>query len=59
MIDNRRFQKGSGVYTCEICGKKTRSTGRGDCDLANLCEKCYDKLSVENAIADGRRTKND
>jgi hypothetical protein len=55
MVDNRRFQKGSGVYTCEMCGKKTRSTGRGDNEMAKLCEKCYDELSDENAIADGRK----
>jgi len=57
MIDNRRFQKGSGVYICEMCGKKTRSTGRGDNENLKLCAKCYDEMSEENAIADGRGTK--
>lgn len=48
-----RFQRGSGVYTCEICGRKTRSTGRGDNEHMGLCAECFDLCGYENMIYDG------
>jgi ribosome-binding protein aMBF1 (putative translation factor) len=57
MVTTNRFQKGSGCFKCELCGKLTRSTGRGDNELLHLCKDCYDKSSDENAIVDGRMTQ--
>ena len=48
-----RFEAGSGCYDCRICGRKTRSTGRGDNELMQACEECYDMGGIENEIADG------
>ena len=53
MTDARRFAKGSAVYVCEACGKKTRATGRGDNENVNLCAKCYDEIVEENGHNDG------
>lgn len=55
-----RFTKGSGVYTCDCCGRQTRDTGDG----ANngLCSTCYDLAGYENMIMDGMQddlTKSD
>jgi len=47
-----RFEVGSGVYTCEVCGKRTRSTGRGDNENVGLCAKCYDEAGEENEHSD-------
>ena len=48
-----RFQRGSGCYVCVSCGKKTRSTGRGDNEYVGLCAKCYDEAGIENEHLDG------
>lgn len=50
--DNRRFQKGSGVYNCIVCGKRTRETGDGESDV-QMCALCYFKESWYNAVQDG------
>jgi CRISPR/Cas system-associated protein Cas10 (large subunit of type III CRISPR-Cas system) len=52
MRDARRFQPGSGVYTCGICGRKTRATGRGDNEYNESCAECYDLCGYENMIYD-------
>lgn len=54
MQNYSRFQKGSGVYVCGLCGKKTRATGRKDNELVELCKKCYEQMQKENAEADAR-----
>lgn len=54
---NSRFQRGSGCYTCGVCGKRTRSTGRGDCEHVKLCVDCYDRAGDENAVLDGQMTR--
>lgn len=46
-----RFGRGSGVYVCESCTRKTRQTG-GDNDSLRLCEECYEIAGLENAISD-------
>jgi rubrerythrin len=45
-----RFAKGSGVYTCAVCGKRTRRTGDGA--GVGLCEKCYEYATWENSHSD-------
>ncbi len=48
---NARFQRGSAVYECGCCGKKTRETGscESGCDL---CLMCFDWAGEENAHSD-------
>lgn len=48
-----RFAKGSGVYTCRSCDRKTRATGRGDNEDIRLCVECYELAGIENAFLDG------
>jgi hypothetical protein len=49
LITNR-FTKGSGCYTCNACGLKTRSTGdNGQC---HLCENCYELAGYDNMVSD-------
>lgn len=47
-----RFARGSGCYTCSSCGKKTRSTGRGDNENCGVCVKCFDNGGLENQHSD-------
>ncbi len=55
MTTNRpknRFLKGSGSFTCDICGKRTRSTGRGDNENIGLCVACFDECGHQNTHSD-------
>lgn len=53
MNDNRRFQKDSGVYTCECCGKRTRETGNGESmSGGSYCAFCLELLEQENCLND-------
>lgn len=46
-----RFEKGSGVYTCRMCSRKTRATGE-DNQYVQLCYECFDLAGIENQISD-------
>ncbi len=39
------------VYTCRICGKKTRETGEDE-SLVSLCVSCHAMAGQENAHSD-------
>lgn len=52
MKKTNRFEKGSGCYNCRVCSRKTRSTGRGDNEIINLCEECFEIGGLENEIMD-------
>jgi hypothetical protein len=52
MRNASRFQRGSGCYICQGCGKRTRSTGRGDNEHVRMCEDCYDEAGLENMHSD-------
>ena len=52
MSKGSRFQKGSGCYTCTCCKKLTRSTGRGDNEMAKMCADCFDLAGIENYTMD-------
>lgn len=41
----------SKMFTCEMCGKKSRHTGYGSMPY---CKKCINEMEHENAIADGK-----
>jgi hypothetical protein len=51
-----RFVKGSSVYACNCCDRKTRQTGRGDNEFLKLCAECFDLGGVENEICDSGST---
>lgn len=47
---NNRFRRGSGCYTCKLCGKRTRDVdGNADVEMCQLCEL---KSGLENSLAD-------
>lgn len=46
----RRFARGSGVYTCRVCHRRTRDTqGEAGCEL---CRNCYNLGGLENQVND-------
>lgn len=49
---NSHFRAGSGSYTCEECGKRTRETGSGESSL-HLCAFCYEGSEMVNSVMDG------
>lgn len=51
-----RINRGSGVYTCECCGKRTRETGEGESDCG-LCLYCYTEGGLINMLSDGHITQ--
>lgn len=51
-MNNNKFKKGSGVYTCSCCGKQTRETGLSE-SLNSLCAYCLEEGEWENALSDG------
>ncbi len=49
--DFRRFQRGSGVFNCQCCGKRTRETAESGCEM---CAACYTSAGIsENEHDDG------
>lgn len=55
---NSKMQKGSGIYTCEECGKNTRETGNGE-SFVRFCRKCYEIGGLENSLSDGTITQDE
>jgi hypothetical protein len=53
------FKRGSGCYKCGVCGKLTRSTGRGDNENNGTCARCFDMSGDENAVLDGEMSKDE
>ena len=47
---NSKFQRGSGVYTCECCKKSTRETGQGE-SAYQLCIYCYEVSGNQNSLS--------
>lgn len=51
------FKRGSGVFTCSVCGKKTRQTNDS---LGNdMCRKCEERSGHENSHADNNFPNDD
>ena len=49
---NSQFKTGSGCFTCILCGKKTRSTGKHNYAFQDECDDCIDMSEHENSIND-------
>lgn len=49
---NNRFKQGTGCFTCTLCGKRTRQTGKHDYHMQDQCDECIDMCEHENAISD-------
>lgn len=52
MARNSLFEKGSAVYCCYICGRRTRHTGVQAIG-SDLCPECWDLSGLENMVLDG------
>ncbi len=51
----RTFHRGSSVFPCNVCGRKTRDTGVQS--VGNkICPQCYELAGIENEISDGYHT---
>jgi hypothetical protein len=48
---SRHFQRGSGCFTCDVCGRKTRMTTQAIC--SKLCGDCYELAGIYNVFQDG------
>jgi hypothetical protein len=55
MNSRSHFQRGSGHYKCEGCGRGTRNTGKQPGE-SRLCPECDDLAMEENSIHDGEST---
>lgn len=53
MVKGSRFEKGSGCFTCRVCGRRTRATGQGDNEHVYLCVECFEIAGLENELQDG------
>ena len=43
---------GGGVFSCAVCGRRTRATGRGDNEHVTLCVECFDLAGEFNSLSD-------
>jgi hypothetical protein len=48
----RRFERGSGCFTCESCGRKTRKTGVTSGSDWPVCPDCYELAGYQNGVSD-------
>lgn len=54
-----KFQRnlaGKSTYKCDVCGKNTRDTGRGELG-SGLCAFCCEEAGLENSLSDGHITQ--
>ena len=56
--NHNKFKKGSGCFTCQACGKRTRSTNLDHADY-EMCEFCFEEALLENSLSDGSITEQD
>lgn len=56
MRNTTRFARGTGCYKWTVCGKLTRSTGRGDNENSRQCVECFDLGGLDNTLSDGGMT---
>jgi hypothetical protein len=48
---NARFQRGSGLFVCNSCGRETRDTGH-DGAVNHMCCFCWDLAGEDNSLSD-------
>jgi len=53
-MNNRYFQRGSGVYTCGSCNRRTR--GDGESNGCEMCGQCYEIAGWDNHFNDKGET---
>lgn len=46
---NSSFGRGTGVFTCDICTRRTRETGDG---VDHLCHECFEISGLDNQVND-------
>lgn len=51
-----KFHRGSSVFPCSVCGRKTRDTGVQSAGN-KICPQCFDLAGIENEISDGYCTQ--
>jgi len=49
---NSLMQRGTGIFPCEACGRKTRETGAQSLS-SRTCPECYEIAGIENSLSDG------
>lgn len=52
-MTKRHFTKGSAVFSCQVCGRRTRITTQSN---DNICQECYDLAGLENELSDNGKT---
>lgn len=52
MRSNSHFSRGSAVFTCDCCGRRTRHTGVQSVG-SETCPQCYDLAGYQNSVWDG------
>jgi hypothetical protein len=52
-IRNSHFQRGTGVFKCEGCGRQTRTTHQPD--NTRYCYECWELAGYQNSIWDGEK----
>lgn len=50
-----KFHRGSAVFKCNVCGRKTRDTGAQSAGN-KICPQCFELAGIENEISDGYGT---
>lgn len=53
-MNNSHFRRGSSVYTCNLCGVRTRETGHGESGC-ELCKDCFELCGIDNELNDDNR----
>jgi hypothetical protein len=56
MKRNSLFQRGSGVFKCDGCGRMTRHTGVQSTG-SQSCPQCYELAGLQNSLWDGEPIK--
>lgn len=52
---SNKFSPGTGCFSCESCGRRTRDTGVQSIG-SKICPDCYEVAGIDNAVTDGDMT---
>lgn len=53
MRNRSHFQRGSGVFTCDACGRRARVVDQSN---DQICQQCWDLAGLDNSVNDGAMT---